>query len=90
MIKSFKSKLLEKLLNDEMQATTKEYKKLRRRLEHIDSVSKIENLKVSGYNLHELKGDKKGVWSIKATGNWRITFRFEDGHAYDVNHEDYH
>ncbi len=90
MIKSFKDKLLEKLLNGEIQATSKEHKKLQKRLEHIDSASKIENLKLPGYDLHELKGKKKGVWAIKASGNWRITFRFENGHAYEVNHEDYH
>jgi len=27
---------------------------------------------------------------MKLSGNWRITFRFEDGHAFDVNLEDYH
>lgn len=90
MIKNFKNKLLESLLNGDMQPTTKEHKKVQIRLEHIDSASKIENLKLPGYDLHKLKGNKKGVWSIKTTGNWRITFRFEDGHAYDVNHEDYH
>jgi len=90
MIKSFKNKLLESLLNGDIKPTTKEHKKLQTRLEHIDSASKIENLKILGYDLHELKGNKKGIWSIKATGNWRITFRFEDGHAHDVNYEDYH
>ena len=90
MIKNFKNKLLEKLLNGEIRATTKEHQKLQKRLEHIDSASKIENLRLSGYDLHELQGNRKGVWSIKTTGNWRITFRFENGNAYDVNHEDYH
>ncbi len=65
MIKNFKDKLLEKLLNGEIQATTKEQKKLQKRLEHIDSASKVENLKLPGYDLHELKGNKKGIWSIK-------------------------
>jgi plasmid maintenance system killer protein len=27
---------------------------------------------------------------MKVSGNWRITFCFEDGHAFDVNLEDYH
>ena len=91
MIKSFKNKLLEALLNGDMQATTKEHKKIRKRLDAIDSASKLENIRfLTGYDLHELKGNRKGTWSIKTTGNWRITFRFENGHAYDVNHEDYH
>ncbi|NES24027.1 MAG: hypothetical protein F6K41_35235 [Symploca sp. SIO3E6] len=32
----------------------------------------------------------KETWSIKVSGNWRITFEFEDGNAYEVNLEDYH
>ena len=31
-----------------------------------------------------------GTWSIRISGNWHITFKFEDGNAYDVNLEDYH
>jgi|GEM_PF-763695 Plasmid maintenance system killer protein len=42
------------------------------------------------YDLHELKGDRQGTWSIKVSGNWRITFSFGDGEVYDVNLEDYH
>ena len=52
MIKKFKDKLLEALFKCEKEATTKEQKKLQKRLEHIDSASKIENLKISGYDLH--------------------------------------
>jgi len=37
-----------------------------------------------------MKGQKVGIWSIKVSGNWRVTFRFEDGDAFVVNYEDYH
>ncbi len=30
------------------------------------------------------------MWSVTVRANWRITFRFEDGHARDVDFEDYH
>jgi proteic killer suppression protein len=40
--------------------------------------------------MHELQGDRKGTWSISVTGNLRLTFRFEDGDAVDVDLEDYH
>ena len=50
----------------------------------------IADLAVPEYRLHELKGDRKGTWSVTVRANWRITFRFEAGHAYDVNFEDYH
>lgn len=50
----------------------------------------LEVITLPSYNLHESKGDKKGIWSIKVSGNWRITFKFEKGHAYNLNLEDYH
>ena len=50
----------------------------------------IADLAVPEYRLHELKGDRKGTWSVTVRANWRITFRFEARHAYDVNFEDYH
>ena len=40
--------------------------------------------------LHELKGDKKGVWSVTVQANWRITFRYYEGDAEIVCYEDYH
>jgi proteic killer suppression protein len=29
-------------------------------------------------------------WSVTVSGNWRIVFRFEDGHAFDVDLVDHH
>ena len=43
-----------------------------------------------GFGLHELKGRLKGHRAVSVSGNWRITFRFEDGAAVDVNDVDYH
>ena len=43
-----------------------------------------------GWRLHRLKGDRKGLWSITITGNWRVIFRFDKGDAWDVDLIDYH
>jgi len=43
-----------------------------------------------GLRLHPLRGDKKGVWSVSVSGNWRVTFRFNGRDAEIVNYEDYH
>jgi proteic killer suppression protein len=43
-----------------------------------------------GYRLHPLKGDLKERWSVTISGNWRITFRFVEGAALDVDLTDYH
>ena len=42
------------------------------------------------WKAHQLAGDRKGVWSLHVTGNWRLTFRIEDGDIFDVDYEDYH
>jgi toxin HigB-1 len=90
MIKSFKDKLLRDLFEGNLIATTNEQNKIRKRLESIDSAFEIEDLRLPGYDLHELKGNRKGTSAIKISGNWRITFRFGNGQANGVDYEDYH
>ena len=59
-------------------------------LADLDDACKPSDLDLPGYRLHPLKGDLKGYWSISISGNWRVTFRIEDGDAYDVDLTDYH
>jgi len=40
--------------------------------------------------IHPLKGNLKNYWSLDVTGNYRIIFRFENGHAFDLSLEDTH
>ena len=40
--------------------------------------------------LHRLTGDRKAFWAVTINGPWRLVFRFEDGHAWDVEIVDYH
>lgn len=56
----------------------------------LDQAQTIEDADIPGYRLHALTGNRQGVWSIRVTGNWRITFRFEDGNVHDLDLEDYH
>jgi len=92
MIKSFAHKGLkdffEKGTLKGIQAKHKN--KLRLILSLLDSALEVKDINFTGSNLHELKGDKKGLWSVKVNGNWRITFKFEDGDVYIVNYQDYH
>jgi proteic killer suppression protein len=48
------------------------------------------DMNLPGWNLHPLKGELAGHWSIKVNGNWRMTFRFEDEDAILVDYQDYH
>ena len=59
-------------------------------LADLDAASKPNDVDLPGYSLHPLRGDLEGLWSISISGNWRITFRFEDGNVYDVDLVDYH
>jgi toxin HigB-1 len=49
----------------------------------------IEAVRLPTFSLHALKGDRKGEWAIVVRADWRVTFKFEDGKALDVNYEDY-
>ena len=59
-------------------------------LSDLDVATKVSDLDLPAYHLHQLKGKLKGFWSVRVSRNWRITFRFENGNAYDVNLVDYH
>ena len=59
-------------------------------LAHLDSARVPADLDLPGYRLHRLRGDRRGHWSVTISGNWRITFRFEDGDTFDVDLGDYH
>lgn len=65
-------------------------RRLIRQLDLLNRATSPADMNVPGYRLHELKGDRKGTWSVSVGGNWRLTFSFRDGDAYDVELEDYH
>ena len=66
--------------------------RLRRMLAYIDAIATAEELKVPpNFGAHQLKGDRKGEWSLFVTKNWRMTFRInEAGAIEDMDLEDYH
>ena len=59
-------------------------------LDDLSVIRSPEEMDLPGLRLHQLTGDRRGTWSIRVSANWRITFRFEDGEAVDVDLEDYH
>jgi len=65
-------------------------RKLTRILAVLDQSSKAQDMNLPGFRLHPLVSDLKGHYAVAVSGNWRVTFRFEDGHAVDVNYIDYH
>jgi proteic killer suppression protein len=92
MLGSFKHKGLRKLFESGNTAgvDARQVDRLRKILALLATADSIEDMSLPGLNLHELKGARKGTWSVKVSGNWRITFRFEKGDVIDVDYEDYH
>lgn len=63
----------------------------RRKLKLIDATSRIEELRIPpGNRLELLSGDRAGQWSIRINDQWRICFKWEEGHAAEVEIADYH
>jgi len=48
------------------------------------------DMNLPGWRLHPLSGDLDGHWSVTVSGNWRLTFLFDDGDAILVNYQDCH
>jgi proteic killer suppression protein len=48
------------------------------------------DMNLPGLRLHQLKGNRRGTWSVRVSGNWRVTFKFIGEDAADVDYEDYH
>ena len=64
---------------------------VRRKLDQIDAVTRLDDLKVPpGNRLHALGGDLRGFHSVRVNDQYRIVFRFEGADAFDVLCTDYH
>lgn len=92
MIKSFKHKGLERLFTKGSASgvQTAYAPRIVLMLDAIDVAEQVNELDLPGFRLHRLKGDRRNVWSVTVSGNWRITFEFEKGNAYILDLEDYH
>jgi len=64
--------------------------RLRRLLSALDAATSPANMNAPGYGLHPLKGELAGHWAVRASGNWRLTFRFEGEDAILIDYKDYH
>ena len=67
------------------------WRSAQRKLKAIDVAARLEDLTIpSGNRLERLKGDQAGRFSIRINDQYRVTFRWEQQHAYEVRVEDYH
>ena len=62
-----------------------------RKLVQLDAAATLDFLRVPpGNRLESLRGDRAGSYSIRINDQWRLCFRYENGHAYDAEIIDYH
>ena len=92
MIRSFKHKGLEKffLKGTRSGIQAKHATRLRLILGRLNASTNPKDMDLPGLKLHELSGRRKGIWSVWVSGNWRVTFRFNEKDAEVVDYEDYH
>ncbi len=97
MIASFKNQATEDIFNGK---NTKNARKLcprslwrvsARKLDQLDSVVKLEELKVPpGNRLESLSGNRKEEFSIRINDQYRICFKWSESGPFDVEITDYH
>ncbi|MHB1362208.1 MAG: type II toxin-antitoxin system RelE/ParE family toxin [Thermoleophilia bacterium] len=92
MIISFAHKGLEKFYRTGSKSgiQAKHTQRLRLILSNLDQAEGPDDMDMPGLALHQLKGRRQGVWAVRVSGNWRVTFRFKGRDTEIVNYEDYH
>jgi len=92
VVRSFKHKGLEKFFSTGSKAgiQAQHAERLRVILGRLSASVAPQDINLPGLDLHQLKGDRKGTWAVKVSGNWRITFTFVEKDADAVDYEDYH
>lgn len=92
MIRSFRHKGLERyfLKGTKSGIQAKYATKLRLILGWLHASQCPRDMNLPGLYLHELGGDGRGTWSVRVSGNWRVTFQFVEGDAEVVDYEDHH
>ena len=61
------------------------------KLDVLNAATALDDLRAPpGNRLEALRGDRKGFHSIRVNAQWRITFRWKNGNAHDVQVVDYH
>jgi toxin HigB-1 len=92
MIRSFRHRGLKALYDGRTarRVAPEHLEKLRDILALLDRSREPDDMNLPGFRLHPLKGGLTGHWAVWVSGNWRVTFRFEDGDAVDVDYVDYH
>jgi proteic killer suppression protein len=91
-IRSFRHRGLERFftMGSKARIPAKHADRLRVILGRLNVATEPRDMNLPGLDLHPLKGDQRGRWAVKVSGNWRITFGFAGKDVEHVDYEDYH
>ena len=92
MIETIKHKGLRQLYekNDRSGVRTDLVDKAKRILSALEAADGPDDMALPLFRFRPLTGNRRGTYSVTVKANWRVTFRFHAGAAYDVNLEDHH
>jgi toxin HigB-1 len=92
MIRSFRHRGLKALYDGRTtrRVAPEHAERLRDILAVLDRSRAPGDMNLPGFRLHRLKGKLEGHYAVSVSGNWRVTFRFQEGDAVDVDYLDYH
>ena len=92
VIKSFRHSGLEKFFATGSKAGIQpsHASKLSVQLFQLNRAKTPDDMNAPGWGLHPLRGELKNHWSVKVSGNWRLTFAFESEYVILVDYQDYH
>ena len=91
-IKNIRHKALRRLVEEGRIKGIIEPIRLMDMIAYIDAAGRFEELMIPpNFGFHALKGNRKGVFAMTVTKNWRLTFtRYDDQTIADLDLEDYH
>ncbi len=93
MIQSFRAKEAERIWRGEgSKKLPRSVQQIaRRKVRMLNNAQTLEDLRVPpGNRLEALKGERRGEHSIRINQQWRVCFRWKEGHVHDVSIVDYH
>lgn len=92
MIKSFRHDGIERFFRtgSKVGIRPEHAKRPRLQLARLDAARSAADMNLPGWYWHPLRHDLEGHWSVKVSGNWRLTFTFEGTDAVLVDYQDCH
>ena len=96
MIRNFKSRTAQDIFDGLTSRHARKipmnlHSKIQRLFDQLNAITQVETLKIPPSNrLERLKGNLKGYWSLRINKQWRITFKWKESNAHDVDIVDYH